>query len=455
LKPARAPNGFSAPPLLARARRSRLARLASELEDRHGPGRAAPGAPEGLIARAARKLVERKSDLAALDFAEKKAVLELIWRRRNPWIPLGADIENWLSWAETGWKKRIAETRVCIALLRHYDPDNPAAALTQDWLSGRQDLLWGRFGDFARAWGLCEGAPAIARAADPLSTGDLAFLRDAERNAQTRMIVQGSGFLVAIVEAYALRVAAHGAQGDWSAAEPLLDYFEPAGLLGAAGPAAARARAKIALVSGLVNWAAASGEKAAIDRALATSFRVAGDPRAGLEDWRDLPETIVAQVERWLAPETLAASFRLVAELRTDEAEELEARRKFWLAYAPFIARARLIGARKAQSEAALHGAPCCGLKTYLSDHCGFVLELQGPDGRRMTILELNNRAQTLFWPGGDSRAPGFDQRAYDSGALRTQSESALSHLPLSGWTKKFAALIEAATGLSPEFDLN
>ena len=36
--------------------RSRLTRLAGELEDRHGPGRAAPGAPESLIDRAARKL---------------------------------------------------------------------------------------------------------------------------------------------------------------------------------------------------------------------------------------------------------------------------------------------------------------------------------------------------------------------------------------------------------------
>lgn len=443
----------SPPPLLARGKRSRLTRLASDLEDRHGPGAARPGVPEAVIDRAARKLAERRSDLAALDFAEKKAVLELFWRRRGPWIAQESDIENWLRWAEKDWKPRIAETRVCIALLRHFDLDNPAAEHTRNWVAGRQELLWGRFGEFARARHLCAGAEAVLYAAEALAAGDLSFLREAERNAQTKTILQGSGFLVAVAEAYALRAAENQAadllSDSWSSAGPLLDFFEPAGLLGAGGPAATRTRAKIALVSGLVSWAAARGEADAIALAVKLSCRIAGDPRAGLEDWRDIPDDILAQVEKWLAEDTLEASFRIVAELGTDDQTVLNLRRRFWRSYLSVVTRARLIGARKTQSAAALHGAPCSALKTYLSDHCGFVLELRGPDGRGLTVLELNNLAQTLFWPDGDARAPGFDQRSYDGGALRAKCDIALSHLPERVWTEKFAALLARHAGIT------
>jgi hypothetical protein len=448
------------PALLSSGRRSRLTRLAGELEDRHGPGRAAPGAPESLIDRAARKLAESRGDLAALDFAEKKAVLELLWRPRQPWIAQTRDIENWLRWAETGWKPRIAETRICIALLRHYDPDNPAAELTQNWLSGRQAALWGRFGEFARAWRLWRGPEAVSGAAEALASGDLAFLSEAGRNAQTRTILQNSGFLVAVAEAYALRAAPANARQNsakqtsakqsWSAAGPLLDFFEPAGLLAAAGPAAARARAKLAFISGLVCWAVAHKKTESVDQALKLAFRIAGDPRAGLDDWRDIPDATVDRVERWLAPETVETSFRIVAQLATEDAAALERRRAFWRGYLPFVARARLIGARKAQAAAAALGAPCCALKTYLSDHCGFVAELRGPDGGKIIVLELNNLAQTLFWSADDPRAPGFDQRAYDGGALRAACDLALSHLPALGWTEKFAALIAQEAGLAP-----
>jgi hypothetical protein len=442
-------NNTAREPLLSPLRRSRLTRLAGELEERHGPGRAAPGAPDSLIDRAARKLAASRGDLAALDFAEKKAVLELFWRPRAPWIAQPADIQTWLRWAETDWKPRIAETRVCIALLRHFDPDNPAAGLTQDWLSGRQDLLWGRFGEFARGWSLWRGSEAVSRAAEALASGDTGFLHEAARNAQTRTILQHSGFLVAVAEAYALRESQSGAQTQWDAAGLLLDFFEPAGLLAAGGPTAARTRAKIAFISGLIKWAAARGDVDAIARALKLCFRIAGDPRAGLDDWRDVPEAALAQAEKWLVEETLETSFRIVGDLRTDDASVLAARRAFWRSYLPFATRARLIGARKTQTAAAALGAPCRALKTYLSDHCGFVLELRGPDGREVVILELNNLAQTLFWSHDDPRAPGFDQRSYDGAALRTKSDLALSHLPPVGWTGKFAALIEKQAGIA------
>ncbi|HUO54105.1 MAG TPA: EH signature domain-containing protein [Rhodoblastus sp.] len=426
----------------ALAARSRLSRLAKELEERHGPGRALPGAPERVIDRAARKLAANRGDLGALDFAEKKAVLDLLWRRRGPWIALRADVEAWLQWAEKDWKPRISETRVCIALLRHYDPELPVAALSQAWLADRADALWGRFGDFIRRWRLWEGGDAVSRIGAALAAGDLAFLLDAERAAQTRPIVQGSSFLVAVAENFA---QAATEKGDWAATGPLLEFFEPAGLLGAAGPASARARAKIALVSGLILWA--QRDPRAIPEALRFAFRIAGDPRAGLDDWRDIPDDVLAQVERWLAEDTLESSFQIVAELRTDDSASLARRRAFWRAFLPHVTRARLIGARKALAVAKeMAKTPSCALNTYLSDHCGFLLELRGPDARKLIVFELNNLAQSLFWRGDDPRAPEFGPRAYDGAALRAKCDLAQSHLPPEGWEEKFAALIARET---------
>ena len=111
-----------------------------------------------MIDRAARKLGESHGDFSILDEREKKAALELFWRDGGPWVARAADIEGWLGWAEAEWKPRVAETRVCAALLRRFDPRHPATAQLGRWLEARQDQLRGRFGDFARGHRLFDGA---------------------------------------------------------------------------------------------------------------------------------------------------------------------------------------------------------------------------------------------------------------------------------------------------------
>jgi hypothetical protein len=146
----------------------------------------------------------------------------------------------------------------------------------------------------------------------------------------------------------------------------------------------------------------------------------------------------------------LNAAFEIVAELKTDDPAIVEQRRQFWLAYLPHIARARLIGAHKALRVAGKRGIPCRALNTYLSDHCGFVLELRGEKGLEMQIVELNNHAQTMFWPTGTPNPPGFDQSAYDGSLLRSTCDALLSHLPSDSWPSKFADLIESRTAIPP-----
>ncbi len=438
------------PPLLAPGR-SQLTILASGIESRHGPARFAAGQPEAVIDSAARKLAQSGGDLSGLKPREKKAALELFWRR-SPWIAQSADIEKWLRWAEAEWKPRIAETRICAAMLRHFDPQNPATAHVIGWLLPRQDELWGRFGDFARRWRLAEGNEAAEHAANALAAGEMSFLNEFAQNFQARTVLQGSGFVVAVILSFALHSSARTDDQAWAAAGDLLDLLGPRGLAGAGGSAVLRDRAKTAMVSGLVEWAARLATAPAIGKALELSFRLAGDPRESLDGWRDIPANIVARVEKWLVESTLTAAFEIVVELKTDDPVVVQRRRQFWLDYLPYIARARLVGAQKAQRVARNLGVPCCALKTYLSDHCGFVLELQGEKGLGMRVVELNNHAQAMFWPDGRPNPPGFDAKGYDGSLLRSNCDALLSHLPTDSWPSKFADLITSHTAVPAPF---
>jgi hypothetical protein len=442
-----AANSVHLPPLLAAGRRSQLTILAAAFESRHGPARAAASQPEAVIDSAARKLAQSCGDLSGLTPKEKKAALELFWRR-SAWSAQAGDVENWLCWAEAEWKPRIGETRICAAMLRHFDPRNPATSLVIDWLLPRQDRLWGRFGDFARKWRLADGNEASEHAAKALAAGDMSFLGELARNFQARTLLQGSGFVVAVILSFALHSSVRTDDQAWAAAGDLLDLLGPRGLEGAGGPNILRGSAKIAMVSGLVEWAARLGTAPAIGKAMELSFRLAGDPRESLDVWRDIPAHILAQVEKWLVESTLNAAFEIVAELRTDDPATLQRRRQFWLAYLPYIARARLLGAQKAQRVAIKLGIPCCALKTYLSDHCGFVLELRGEKGLGMQVVELNNHAQALFWPDGRPNPPGFDRDGYDGSILRSNCDALLSHLPPDSWPSKFADLIASHTAI-------
>ena len=447
LAPTERPSFPRLPSLLGRARASRLTLLSQELESRHGAGGDAASQREALIQRVARQLAASGGDLSTLAPKEKRAALDAFWRREL-WPAQAADVQNWLRWAESEWRPRIAETRVCAALLRNFDPRNPATAPFEHWLSTRQELLWGRFGEFARRWRVTEAA-AADNAARSLAADDMSFLEDIAKSIQTRAALQGSGFLVAIIAAYTIQASRRTDDRAWGAARGLLDLLGPGGFAGAGGPPATRDAARNDLVCGLVDWAARLETGPVICEALDLCFRLVGDPRQTMEDWSDIPEDRLVLVEKWLVERTFTAAFQIVEELKTDDASALRKREDFWRAYLPYVTRARLIGAQKAQKAAARFGAPCCALKTYLSDHCGFLLELQGASGQRLRVVELNNLAQTLFWPADHPDAPGFDQNAFDGGALRAKCECLVSHLPADTWTSKFAELILAQTGIS------
>ena len=94
---------------LLRPRPSRLSLLAQQLGERHGPARPSE---DPLVEKTAKRLAATGGNLSTLDLPEKKAALDLLWRRRGLWIAQPGHVEYWLEWAEAEWKPRIAEKRV-------------------------------------------------------------------------------------------------------------------------------------------------------------------------------------------------------------------------------------------------------------------------------------------------------------------------------------------------------
>ena len=136
LKRERPASLLAAPSLLA-ARVSRLSLLAAEIESRHAGARySAASRRDAFVLRTARKLAESGGDLSQLDSREHRAALYAFWRR-DVWPARAADVQNWLRWAESEWRPRIAETT---ALGAAY-----AAGLAVGYWQGRDDLRgnWG------------------------------------------------------------------------------------------------------------------------------------------------------------------------------------------------------------------------------------------------------------------------------------------------------------------------
>jgi hypothetical protein len=434
-------------PRLVRPGLARLAALSSDLERRHGPLRALANQPDFIVASAARKRAA-DGDFHALDARENKAALDLFWRDPDSSTLTPRDVANWLEWAEAEWRPNVAPTRICATLLRHYDSDHIATPALLDWLKPREPALWGRFGDFARRWRLVEGDVAIEQIAQALASGELSFFHDLDRSLRVSTLVQGSGWAVALAECYGRLCSSFELDIARKIIPPLLALLGPRGLDACDGPEKSRAAARIALVSGIVTLAARAGDAPAIDFALDLAFALARDPRVDPTLWRDMPEAIVDQVDAWLVERTLNATFKIIAELNTDDADVLARRREFWRFYLPHIKRARLLCAPKAREAAERLGEPSCVLHTYLGDHCGVLLELKGPQNRRLVVVEINNRAQTMFWGDNDPGMPGFLETGYDRSRMRAQCALFLSHIPPDLWPEKFAELIESRTGL-------
>ena len=426
--------------------RSKLVALSKRIEERYGSPRVIFGQPKSILSSAAAKLAASNGDLTALTHRERKAAVELCWGPFDDWKPRDSDVRNWLAWAEFYWISRIAISRIAVSYIRNFDPTVAATQIVGEWLGRRVDRLSGRFADFFRHYALNKGTLAIEKIAQSLASGKAEFLTGISADLKTSIVFRGSGILVAVLAAYGKFCADGSASEVTTVSQALLEKFGEAGL-GGKGSQQFRAGARRSMVVGIVKWASGQRSPDAIEVAIATCLWLAGDPRQSMALWRDIPEQTLNDVETWLTARTIENLFLVIETLKTDQPQQVAPRLEFWRSYLPYIRRAYLVCAAKAQPVAERLNESYGILETSDPVHCGVLMELVGQQGDKLVVLEVNKMASALFWKPGSKAAPDFYVKGrYNRHAFLSSNDRKIAHM--SHWQATFADFIERETGI-------
>jgi hypothetical protein len=214
----------------------------------------------------------------------------------------------------------------------------------------------------------------------------------------------------------------------------------------------AKREALRSLVTGIVKRQRhADPRDEAPERVLDFLLSLNGDPRFAPHRWRDrVPDDVVRVIEQWLSRKTIDAFFRVIDTLKTDRQDMWESRRRFWLAYLPWVSRAWLVVGSSALTQAKKEGLRFGRFRQDSStqpDHCGLMLEIRG-----LTVLEMNKNGRAVFWTAKAKEMPSMYDETYSRNQflvhLHRAGVKGLSHL--SGWEKKFRDFIVQETGVAP-----
>jgi hypothetical protein len=427
--------------------RPKLQKLAARMAEQYGPPKARASQPTAILSSAARKLAETGGNLEALTQRERKAAIELFWIRMHGWEPGLTDVRRWLAWASLEWGSRIGVTRISMSFVRNFDPSSEATREVRDWLSARTGMISGHFGEFVRKHVLPRGITAVDQVARSLAAGDESFLHDAESDIRCEAVTRGSGFLVAIVAAFGRLCAGSELRDAEAVTKSLLGFFGEHGLSGARGSPSMRNDARIQMITGVVTWAGRTEIPNSTDIALEIALALADDPRISLTSWRGISDPIREEVEAWLTARTLENLFRVIDELQTDRQDMWQERRAFWRSYLPHIKRAYLLCAPAAVPIAERLKERYGRLKSSEKRHCGVLMQIVGPQGDKLIVLEINKNASALFWRPGTTGAPSFQDREYNRSILLQDCDDKRPHTP-GWWQESFAQLIERETGI-------
>jgi hypothetical protein len=421
--------------------------LATRIEQRYGPPRATVAQPDSILKNAAVKLASSDGALANLTHRERKASVELCFAARDGWKPDLAFVHNWLRWAEIEWNSRVGCTRIAVSYVRNYDGESDATALIGSWLAPRIGQVGGGFGEVFRHYGFHDGGAAVSWVAETLSNGSDEFFARIDADTKSSAVFQGSGVLVAVLARYGTHCG-DGKAKDVPAITELLLGHVGENALGGKASQRSRDAARVSMVVGIVRWAARTNRQEAIDVAIGACLSLAGDPRQSKAGWRDIPAEAVDLIHGWLTARTIENMFQVIATLKTDHPDQVASRLEFWRGYLPYIRRAYLVCARRAKPVAENLKEPYGSLEGGDPLHCGLLMEIVGPQGDRIVVLEINKNACALFWkPNSKFQAPDFYGRgAYHRPTYLHACDRKLYHM--SRWQNAFAEFIESETGV-------
>lgn len=438
------------PPKFIQPTHWRIEAIARELELRFGGVGKEPKPAREWLEETKQRLDQGNGDLSRLEPRHRRALPWILWDDEYDWSERRELVDNYFAWADSGWKTSVRR------LWKHYllnmDPASYATCELARWVGARRDRLTDSLRGFSERWDLFDPPEAIRRAAQVIFEGQDITV-ELEQLDLDRSDVLRSSFMLRVAEMVGqslrtkppVRAGIAGTLKRWLA--PLGENPIQA-MQG--GPQALRNRALKALVEGLVAWAESKGG-AAVDETLDLIHTLIGDPRLHPARWNSIASETRQTVETWLSKITLEAFFRVMAELQTDNPQQVAQRQVFWHRYLQFVSRAWLIVARDGTgiAEKALDRSFGRFSNNTQRDHAGLLLQI-----RNLVVLEMNKNGSTLFWMIGDTEMPGFFQKEYSRDRLlqlcNLAPESRLRLTHQGDWQTRYENEILRRTGIAP-----
>jgi hypothetical protein len=138
--------------------------------------------------------------------------------------------------------------------------------------------------------------------------------------------------------------------------------------------------------------------------------------------------------------------FLVIGTLKTDHPDQVASRLAFWRGYLGHIRRAYLVCAARAKPIAERLKEPYGNLEGSDPSHCGLLMEIVGPQGDRIVVLEINKNASALFWKPGSQSPDFYSKGFYHRPTFLHACDERLYHT--GKWQRNFAQFIESETGV-------
>jgi hypothetical protein len=402
------------------------------------------------IATIERDLLQDGTNLARFGRRDLQAMPYIIWGPNTRWRTDPVFLDRYLTAVADRWRGGVK--RMWRHHVMHYDPSATSTAVLALWLRERKSMLPEGLRSLSDRYELLGSGTAHRRIAEVALEGADPWL-DFEQIGVSATLMRGSTLMLAAIEAAGSALSTlHKQEPVQARLLALLAGNAKDAISEAAGSQDLRDRALRSLVDGLVEWQERTdphdGEP---ERTVDFLLSLNGDPRFSPGRWRGrVSDRSTNSVEKWLSRKTLDAFFRIIDGLRTDRPDMWKERREFWMSYLPFVTKAWLVVGPKGVPFAEREGlkyARFDGGGT-MQDHCGLMLQI-----RNVCVLEMNKNGSASFWREGAFGLPGLYLETYNRNSIRLRKDGrnvfVESHIPPSGWQRKFRDLILQITGLN------
>ncbi len=428
-----------------------LAPLAKALAERHGEiGRQRRSARE--LAALVQRLRLVGFDWAKVATSDRLDIAWVLWDRPEPPAEHEAFLRAFLAWVDNPWR-RVQACRLAAAWAASFDPRLQSIRIVGEWLAARAPRLlapWPALAESFDVFSWSRGPGNLAHAflaAEETETAFCERLRLGGRLATGGLMLEALNAAAEAVEVQLAKRPALAARLTAFAVHE--DAFRP----NAAASVSGRARAVgIRLAEALLlPWQRVAPPDTVKRQIVAFLLRHYDDARGKSALWARMKPQAAALMSLWLKETTIDCFFKIAAQARRDEPEQLRLRRQFWLSYLDHIDDALLIGGSQCIAGLGVEKLGHGRLVGARPDHGALLLKIGG-----MTIVETSHSNREHVWLPGNELAPRIHHRAneyYLPAGLSTGADfcSGYSCDEADEWQERLHGFITRHTGISLE----